>query len=243
MPKLWGRGWTRATPVYVEHLRAMAKALSREGSSESAMRKLALTCCHQSAGRSSEVAWITWRGIDWDPHFKCCFVEVPCSKPGRFKIVPFAAGRDRHVCFFTALGDYLALNTLSVYEDEEAAWFIERLQSTKSPGTTVSGFIADLRPDSDSKKYKDFLVPSLPHKATAGGFRPGACNALQTAAGDAGGDAGGEKYCNRKVLITASLRRPCWRVRVRVGASIAARRPFRAASFWIPPFISSSMRS
>lgn len=167
-----------ATPLYVEHLRAMAQALAREGSPESALRKLALTCCHQSAGRSSEIAWTTWRGIEWDPHFKCCFIEVPCSKPGRFKIVALAAGRDRHVCFFTALGDYLALNLLPVYEEEEAAWFMERLQASKSPGATVSGYIADLRPDSGSKKYKDFLVHTLPPKATAAGWRPGACNAL-----------------------------------------------------------------
>ena len=41
--------------------------------------------------------------MEWDPEFEAVFTEVLQSKVGRFKLIAFVAGADRHMCFFLAL--------------------------------------------------------------------------------------------------------------------------------------------
>jgi len=47
----------------------MNAAYAKKNDGEAARRKLVLATLQRSAGRSSEVAWITWDGLEWDRHF------------------------------------------------------------------------------------------------------------------------------------------------------------------------------
>ena len=55
----------------------LVRGYALEGSPDSAMRKLALTCLWRSAGRTAEIAYITIDNMRWDPFHQAVFVEVP----------------------------------------------------------------------------------------------------------------------------------------------------------------------
>lgn len=67
-----------ATPLYLSDTREMSAAFMADvdAPSTSATRNLIIRSAFQSAGRSSEVAWLTWDGLEWDKYFNCVFVEV-----------------------------------------------------------------------------------------------------------------------------------------------------------------------
>ena len=85
------------------HVCLMNKALSLEGSAESAARKLALDQLFSSAGRTSETAWLTWGVLVWDPFFTCVFAEVAQSKVHKIKLIAYVAGANRHRCWFVSM--------------------------------------------------------------------------------------------------------------------------------------------
>jgi hypothetical protein len=83
----------RQTPVYISHVKQINRAYSLQGSKEAMVRKFTMTTLQRSVGRTGEVAWITWDGMEWDPCFQCVFVEVPESKNSTMKFIPFSAGK------------------------------------------------------------------------------------------------------------------------------------------------------
>ena len=58
------------TPVYRNDVYNMIQAYSKKDGAEVATRKFVLSTLQRSAGRSSEVAWITWDGLEYDSGFK-----------------------------------------------------------------------------------------------------------------------------------------------------------------------------
>ena len=67
-----GNRWTSKseTPVYSNDVYNMIQAYSKKDGAEAATRKFVLSTLQRSAGRSSEVAWITWDGLEYDSGFK-----------------------------------------------------------------------------------------------------------------------------------------------------------------------------
>ena len=168
-----------AGPLYLDaHLKPVNRAFAREGSVESARRRLALNMTWGSAGRASEVAGVTWDSIEWDAEFGAAYVEIVQMKVAKIKNIMFVAGADRHSDFFLALGDYLALRQPKPSRDDEPDWLIPELNETKSPGTTITNYLKALRPEGGAVGYKEYAVPGLPETVCAGGIRPGASNTL-----------------------------------------------------------------
>ena len=171
------------TPVYSLHTRQLNEALSLEGSPEAVVRKLGITSVQRTAGRSSEIAFLTFDSLRWDPHFELVFIEVPQPKTHKVKVIAFAAGAHRHNDWFVDFADFLMLaSDVRVYDPDEAPWFFPELQKTNSPGSKIGSWIKALLPLADGgsgvKKYERFVVHGLPKDATAGGIRPGAINEL-----------------------------------------------------------------
>jgi hypothetical protein len=171
------------TPIYTADLMGCNAAWSKTGHTEATNRKFIVTTLQRACGRSGEVSWLTWKGLRWDTHFMCMFVEVPQPKTGKLKIVAFAAGSHRHNDWFTDLGDYLTVGQMSVWEEGEPAWVFPQLRGTNgASGTVIGGYLKALLPlDRGGKsngRYLDNLVDSLPDNATAGGIRPGIINEL-----------------------------------------------------------------
>lgn len=81
------------TPIYTADLRECNAAWSKKGTTEAINRKFIMTTLQRACGRSGEVSWLTYKGLRWDAHFKCMFVEVPQPKTGKLKIVAFAQAR------------------------------------------------------------------------------------------------------------------------------------------------------
>lgn len=100
-----------------------------------------------------------------------------------------STGSCRHSCFFLALGDLLVLEPYSTNNNADGATWMHRiLRSTSSPGTKLGTFVKALVYDPEHPKKREtfakyaikgsFHEPRLPASANAGGFRPGAIQAL-----------------------------------------------------------------
>ena len=76
---------------------------------QSAKRALAILLQWVSAGRSGEVAWLTWDQLEWDSFFTCTFATISQTKVSKDKIIAMVAGRDRHGCAYQALAAMLCL--------------------------------------------------------------------------------------------------------------------------------------
>jgi hypothetical protein len=99
------------------------------------------------AGRSSEVAWTTIEGLQWDELHQCVFSEIPQSKTSKVKEAPFMAGVNGHSCWLVAFGDSLAMEpTRKIYDPGEANWLNPLLQNTGTPGATLGSWIKALQP-------------------------------------------------------------------------------------------------
>jgi hypothetical protein len=173
------------SPIYPCHVEEMTRALALEGSAEAAMRKFAITCGHQAAGRPTELSFVAFDSMQWDPFFTCAIAELPMSKVSRMKHVAFVAGANRHCCFFLGLADHLALGGSSAYityEDSDTVWMFPELRRSGAPGTKLGSYVKALQPRlrGGAKKYENFCVNSLPDDLSAGGFRPGCINFLAT---------------------------------------------------------------
>ena len=172
------------TPVYIEQIMNMSKAYQMDGTAEAVTRCFSLVGAQQCAGRSGELAWIVTDNLEWDSHYTCAIAELPMSKPSKMKYVAFVAGVNRYVCFFTALGDSLALsnNWLTISDDpDDADWLFKDLRSTQTPGVKLGTYMKQLMPSvagGPQSKYQHVSVSGLPHDVSGGGIRPGACNHL-----------------------------------------------------------------
>lgn len=80
-----------------------------------------LNTAESASGRAGEAAWCSLNALRWDPHFTCVVEEIVQMKTNKIKLIPFVAGQHRHRCWFLQLGDYLALNTLPVYDESKAS--------------------------------------------------------------------------------------------------------------------------
>jgi len=97
-----------AAPLYLSHVQDMCKSLALSGTREAASRTFAVKCLHQAAGRSGEVAHLSYTRLRWDPYFKCVHAYFAQAKTSKVKIAAFVAGANRHSCCFTDFGDVLA---------------------------------------------------------------------------------------------------------------------------------------
>jgi hypothetical protein len=52
-------------PLYLCHVKDMSKSLARKGGREAASRKFAIKSLHLAAGRSGEVAYMSYRRLAW----------------------------------------------------------------------------------------------------------------------------------------------------------------------------------
>jgi hypothetical protein len=54
----------------------MNKAYAKSGHDEAVPRMFCLTTLQRSAGRTTEIAFCTWDGIEWDVFYRCAFVDI-----------------------------------------------------------------------------------------------------------------------------------------------------------------------
>jgi len=158
----------------------MNAAYAKKNDGEAARRKLVLATLQRSAGRSSEVAWITWDGLEWDRHFTCLKMEVPMLKTAKVNIIVVCAGKDRHSDWFASLGDFLTVSAnRTMYDDSAATWLFPFLHGSSTPASIITSYVKALQVgEGGLARYQDVAVRDLPHRPTAGGFRPGAINEL-----------------------------------------------------------------
>ena len=118
------------------------------------MRAFVVVCLFMTAGRSSEVAWMTWDAMMFCFFFLCTFSSLPQAKvclrgdhaisfriyrvitvarrnPRCFmvqvsetKVTCFVSGTSRHDCWYLTLGDYLALNADRTVFEEDAPQWV-----------------------------------------------------------------------------------------------------------------------
>ena len=81
-----------APPMYDSHLRDIVRAYKKDGHASSVMRALVLVSLWFAAGRSSEVAWLTFDSLRWDDYHHCVVQEVLQSKTSKSKLVAYVAG-------------------------------------------------------------------------------------------------------------------------------------------------------
>jgi hypothetical protein len=124
-----------AEPLFLEDVKAMCKSYAKEGSRQAARRKLAIKTLYQSAGRSSEIAFMHLDGMYFCRKFQCVIADVPQSKTSKSKKVALVAGNGRHACWFLDFGDYLwGDEERPPYEENGAVWLLRELRGVNSPG-------------------------------------------------------------------------------------------------------------
>ena len=118
--------------------------------------------------------------MEWDPEFEAVFTEVLQSKVGRFKLIAFVAGADRHMCFFLALADYMISRPPPIYNSDTPAWLIPELHVTSTPAQKLGLYLKDLLPRlrGGAASFSKVAVVVLPDDVSAAGVRPGASNTL-----------------------------------------------------------------
>ena len=180
-----------ATPLYLEHVEAILRAYARSTSlsddqaKRAHRRKLSVLSLWQVAGRSGEIATLSYNKLEWDEHFKCVFVEVNQLKTTKTKKVVFSAGAHRHLCWFTAFGDRLCSESVSDKKPDEigTTWLFPDLCDLYSPGTKIGDYIKALLPSAGKAKcyaLKDYAVKTLPVDINAASIRRGCCNTLHS---------------------------------------------------------------
>lgn len=139
----------------------------------------------QVAGRSGEIATLSYNKLEWDEHFKCVFVEVNQVKTTKTKKVVFSAGAQRHLCWFTAFGDRLCSESVSDKKPDEigTTWLFSDLCDLYSPGSKIGDYIKALLPTAGKAKcnaLKDYAVETLPADINAASIWRGCCNTLHS---------------------------------------------------------------
>ena len=162
---------------------AMSQQLARQGTAEAAKRKLGLKTLWMTAGRTGETAGMANDTLDWDFDAGCTEADVGQLKTSKLKLIALVSGANRHLDFYLDLGDYWTLQQQKpVYSPEDPTWLMPELQSASSPNNLLNVWVKDLlaenRGGSGTKEWEGFQVDSLPLKASAAGFRRGACNLI-----------------------------------------------------------------
>ena len=157
-------------------MQSICRAYAREGSPESTKRKFGLKCLWYDAGRTCETSFLTVGDLKHDPNFHFTVGECPQWKPGKMKHAAFGVGANRHICWYTDFGDYLAVGDHQLISAPgEIDWLIPDLQKVKAPGQVLGAWVKDLQKGSEHAVYKYYTIDELPAELvfSAGGIRPG----------------------------------------------------------------------
>ena len=87
------------------------RAYASHDTVEATKRKLPLYSLWLSAGRTNECCFLSFDSLRWDAHFGAVQVEIIQFKTSKAKKVAFTAGPNADRCWFTHLGDMLAMET------------------------------------------------------------------------------------------------------------------------------------
>ena len=160
------------------------KALSTGNSMES---KHCETWCAQRTSSICAKKYEVQRGLATLRNPRCGFdqpqlVEIIQFKTSKAKKVAFTAGPNADRCWFTHLGDMLAMEQVPTHRPEYANWMFPDYQG-KAPNQGVGRIIKDLnfRDASAKKKLRAIANAAgvdLPAGAAAAGIRQGACTEL-----------------------------------------------------------------
>ena len=158
-------------PVYMQHVFDLVQAYTNHGwTPENSRRSLEANGLRQVAGRPAEMSWLLTESMDFDPFYSQLFSELPESKPGKMKLVAFAAGPCPELCFFTCLADYFAHAQPFLHvkeDDDDVTPFFPVLNKLARPGSKIGTYFQQLRPNAGGV-YKDVATESLQY-ATAQG--------------------------------------------------------------------------
>ena len=95
------------------------------------------------------------------------------------KMAAFGAGINPHICFFTNLGDFLAVGPQVTYTEGAPNFvFPDWKRAGASASSFLSAIIKAMLPGSTNKTYSAFQVHSILFDATAGSIRVGVVNFL-----------------------------------------------------------------
>jgi hypothetical protein len=86
----------------------------------------------QSAGRSSEVSWLTTDSIILDRHFHVVKATVPQGKVSKVKLAAFTAGVCQWDCWLVDFADKLTLENRPVFNLHEPYWLFPDLHDKVS---------------------------------------------------------------------------------------------------------------
>eukprot|EP00740_Mantoniella_antarctica_P023630 CAMPEP_0198702236 /NCGR_PEP_ID=MMETSP1468-20131203/388643_1 /TAXON_ID=1461545 /ORGANISM="Mantoniella sp, Strain CCMP1436" /LENGTH=732 /DNA_ID=CAMNT_0044460743 /DNA_START=2655 /DNA_END=4853 /DNA_ORIENTATION=+ len=171
-----------AVEIFGFHVADIVRAYSLVGTPEAAKRKCALSFLRFAAGRTGEVAFLTYERLTWDPHFKCIVAEFAQVKNVKTKKACFTAGVNRHMDAFLNLFDMLVLDPLRVHnpDSESPMWLFPELHRMDSCNDALGKYIRVVMSlDKQGNKPLTTLghhAPSVPERASAAGIRVGCAN-------------------------------------------------------------------
>ena len=149
---------------------------------DAAKRKLLLYSLWLSAGRTNECCFLSFDSLRLDAHFRAVQVEIIQFKTSKAKKVAFMAGPNADRCWFTHLGDMLAMDRVPTHRLEYANLMFSDYQG-KAPNQGVGRIIKDMnfRDNGANEKFRAIANAAgvdLPAGAAAAGIRQGACTEL-----------------------------------------------------------------
>ena len=120
--------------IYLSHVVALMKGLSKANTPESAERKFAIMTLWRMAGRAGEPAFLSYEGTMWNALHETACIECVQVKSSKLKFVPFVAGSSRHKDWLLAFADDLVLKRGdTLYDSNEKTWMLPCLQDCSKP--------------------------------------------------------------------------------------------------------------
>ena len=125
---------------------------------------------------------MSFDALRWDSHYRAVQVEIVQFKTSKPKLVAFPAGPTPDRCWFTHLGDLLAMDRVDTYRPDVGTWLFPYYQG-KDKGQGVGRIIKDMnfRDAGAKEKFRAVATAAgvdLPVGAAAAGIRQGACTEL-----------------------------------------------------------------
>ena len=173
-----------ADPLYAADIAKINETYARVGGAESAVRSCLLIATWQTAGRTTECVYLSYDNMFWDRQFCCIEVEIVQYKTSKVKRLPLVASANHHMCFFTRLGDMLALErTVSYRPDDMGSWLFPKFQSKDQAGAAINRILKDVDVRQENAKHKvEAKASKLEFAANAtvvgASVRPGAISTL-----------------------------------------------------------------
>lgn len=145
------------------------------------MKTCLLIATWQTAGRTTECVYLSYDNLIWNRKFCCIEAEIVQSKTSKVKRLPLVASANHHLCFFTRLGDMLALERTVSYRPDMGAWLFPTFQSLDRAGSAIGRIIKDVDVRLDNARFKaEAKATGLEFVNTAVGasLRPGAITTM-----------------------------------------------------------------